>query len=397
MITIAGGVYRESCIEPHWDDIFGSAGRAAVALADTGETIALHTVRAKSLSAGIENLSAAFGIDATGPEVEEGVEFEYMHSLGTPRITPRPDAIPQYPPFEVVGDVVLRFGMLEGSARVTGGRVVYDPQSAFDPRPYHENGSSAETLAVILNRLEGRRLSGRTEPSEIVEHILDEWKADVVVLKMGGHGAMVHVRGETPVPVPSYRSENVWKIGSGDVFSAAFAYYWGKLEKPAAEAADLASRATSYYCGTRSLPLVPEDTLREVVKDAVEPRGGKVYLAAPFFNLAERWIVEEVREQLLHMEVEVFSPLHDVGVGPGDVVAKQDLAGLDDCSVVLAILNGGDAGTIFEIGYAVAKGIPVIALAQNVRPEDLKMPIGTGCRVYEDLVTAIYQTVWAEP
>lgn len=99
MITIAGGVYRESCIEPHWDDIFGSAGRAAVALVDTGETIALHTVRAKSLSAGIENLSAAFGIDATGPEVEEGVEFEYMHSLGTPRITPRPDAIPQYPPF----------------------------------------------------------------------------------------------------------------------------------------------------------------------------------------------------------------------------------------------------------------------------------------------------------
>ncbi len=215
--------------------------------------------------------------------------------------------------------------------------------------------------------------------------------------KMGGHGAMVHVRGEKPVRVPSYRSENVWKIGSGDVFSAAFAFFWGKKELPAAEAAELASRATSYYCGTRSLPLPDPAVLISEVKDAVAPRGGKVYLAAPFFNLAERWIVEEVRNQLLHMEVDVFSPLHDVGVGPGEMVAKADLAGLDNCSVVLAILNGGDAGTIFEIGYAVAKGIPVIALAQNTRAEDLKMAVGTGCRVYEDLVTAIYQTVWAEP
>lgn len=397
MITITGGVYRERCIEPHWDDVFGSAGRAAVALADYGVELSLYTYRAKALFDGIRNLEAAFGIAINGPEVQDGVEFEYIHSLGTPRITPRPDAIPEFPPFDVVGDVVLRFGMLEGTAKVAGGRVVYDPQSAFDPRPYRENGSTAEKLAVILNRLEGRRLSGLSEPSEIAYSILATWDVDVVVLKMGGHGALVLVKGEAPVSVPAYRSENVWKIGSGDVFSAAFTFFWGERELPAAEAADLASRATSYYCGTRALPLPDAESLKNLVTAAVAPRGGKVYLAAPFFNLGERWIVEEVRDQLLHMEVEVFSPLHDVGVGPGDVVAKADLAGLDECTVVLAILNGGDAGTIFEIGYAVAKGIPVIALAQNTRPEDLKMPVGSGCRVYEDLVTAIYQTVWAEP
>lgn len=397
MITITGGVYRERCIEPHWDDIFGSAGRAAAALADYGVGLSLHTYRAKTLANGIENLKAAFGITVDGPEVAEGIEFEYIHSLGTPRITPRPDAIPTQPAISVEGDVVLRFGMLEGSAKVSGKRVVYDPQSAFDPRPYRENGSTADKLAVILNRLEGRRLSGLSEPQEIAHNILAKWDVDVVVLKMGGHGALVLAKGETPVMVPAYRSENVWKIGSGDVFSAAFTYFWGEKELPAAQAADLASRGTSYYCGTRALPLPSEATLLAQITAAVSPREGKVYLAAPFFNLGERWIVEEVRDQLLHMEVAVFSPLHDVGVGPGDVVAKADLAGLDESSVVLAILNGGDAGTIFEIGYAVAKGIPVIALAQNTRPEDLKMPVGSGCRVYEDLVTAIYQTVWAEP
>lgn len=397
MITVTGGIYRERCIEPFWDDVFGSAGRAAVALSDYGVDIALHTYQGKSLSDGIENLGAAFGLTVSGPRVENGVEFDYVHSLGTPRITPRPDAIPIHSPLEVAGDVVLRFGMLEGTAKVTGRRVIYDPQSAFDPRPFSENGSKAEKLAVILNRMEGRCLTGLTNPHEVAEALQSSWGADVVVLKMGGHGALVLEKGQTSVIVPAYRSENVWKLGSGDVFSAAFTYFWGAQELPAAEGADLASRATCHYCGTRSLPLPPAAELRSMVVSAVRPRSGKVYLAAPFFNLGERWIVEEVRDQLLHLEVPVFSPLHDVGVGPGDIVAKADLAGLDECSVVLAILNGGDAGTIFEIGYAVAKGIPVVALAQNTRPEDLKMPIGSGCRVYDDLVTAIYQTIWAEP
>ena len=81
--------------------------------------------------------------------------------------------------------------------------------------------------------------------------------------------------------------------------------------------------------------------------------------------------------------------------GPASEVAAKDLEGLDSCSAVLAVLNGGDAGTIFEVGYAVAKEIPVVALAQNVRPEDLKMPDGAGCRIAEDLVSAIYHVVWS--
>lgn len=397
MITITGGVYQERCIEPYWDDVYGSAGRAAAALADFGQAIRVFTYRAKTLQNGIDNLASAFGIELRGPKVASGVEFEYVHSLGTPRITPRPDAIPCGMAIDVIGDVVLRFGMLEGSAKVTGNRVVYDPQSAFDPRPFHENGSTAEQLAVILNQFEGERLTAAMEPKEIVARIFDQWSVEIVVLKMGGRGALVAVNGGISASVPAYRSDNVWKIGSGDVFSAAFTYFWGTCKKTPAEAADLASRATSYYCGTRGLPLPGEEILRAPKFAPVKPRRGKVYLAAPFFNLGERWIVEEVRRLLIQLGMEVFSPLHDVGVGPGKVVAAADLKGLDECSVVLAILNGSDAGTIFEIGYATAQGKPVIALAQNMRPEDLKMPCGSGCRIYGDLVTAIYQTVWADP
>ena len=128
--------------------------------------------------------------------------------------------------------------------------------------------------------------------------------------------------------------------------------------------------------------------------DALTPGDGRVYLAAPFFDLGQRWIVEETRSLLLDMGVDVFSPLHDVGSGPGHLVAPQDLLGLDSANAVLAILNGADVGTVFEVGYAVAKKLPVVALAQNMRAEDLKMIEGTGGFVVEDLVSAIYHVVW---
>ena len=394
MISVAGGLYVERCIEPRWDDAYGSGGRAAAALSGAVPGIKLHTYRNTSLEDAEASLKSAYGILVDGPMAYQEIAFDYFHSLATPKITPRPDAIPRYPAFEVSDDVVLRFGMLEGDAKVSAKVAVYDPQSAFDPRPFAENGSRADELAVILNRQEARQFSGKDDPREGAAALLERNEADVVVLKMGGHGALVATR-DGQGQVPAYRSETVFKIGSGDVFSAAFTQFWALEQRSPAEAADLASRATSHYVNTHGLPIPSAKALMKMAAEPVIPGTGKIYIAAPFFNLAERWVVEEVRNQLLAMNVPVFSPLHDVGEGPGEVVAPLDLQGLDECQAVLAILNGADAGTIFEIGYAVARDIPVVGLAQNMRPEDVKMPAGSGCRIVGDLVSAIYHAVWA--
>ena len=392
MIIVAGGVYAEHCIEPFWDDVYGSAGRAAAAISRAAP-VELHTYRAEPLADGIDNLARVYGIDIRGPEVQTGVSFSYMHSLAVPRIVPRPDAVERQPAFSVEGDVVLRFGMLEGDAIVRARRAVYDPQSAFGPTAFSANGSTADALALVLNRSEARKLTGEADPNRALRRLFDVEGAAVVVLKLGGHGAMI----ATPKgveQVPAYRSDRVFKIGSGDVFSGAFALFWGHEGREPAEAADLASRAVSYYCGSRALPLPSADELLALNLEPVKPGDGLVYLASPFFDLGQRWMVEEVRSLLLEMGVKLFSPLHDVGPGPGAIVAAKDLAGLDAASAVLAILNGADVGTVFEVGYAVAKGLPVVALAQNMRAEDLKMIEGSGCTVVEDLVSAIYHVVW---
>ena len=396
MTTIVGGVYAERCLEPFWDDVYGSAGRAAAAISAAVPDIKLVTYRSPDLADGVDNLAAVYGLSISGNESPRGIAFDYMHSLADPRITPRPDAIVKQDDLVVADDVVLRFGMLEGTARVKARRAVYDPQSAFDPRPFHENGSSADEIALILNRLEGSRLTGERDPQRIMDALIGSGAAAVVVLKLGGHGALVATKNSR-TPIPAYRSDTVWKIGSGDVYSAAFTLFWAVEGRHPDEAADLASRAVAQYSGTRALPIPSAEELLSLDAKPVTPGQGRIYIAAPFFNIGELWVVEEVRQRLLDMGVAVFSPLHDVGRGPGNEVAHKDLEGLDACDAVLAVLNGGDTGTIFEIGYAVARSKPVVALAQNVRPEDLKMPEGTGCRIAEDLVTAIYQAVWSLP
>ncbi|WP_236961022.1 nucleoside 2-deoxyribosyltransferase [Methylobacterium durans] len=121
-----------------------------------------------------------------------------------------------------------------------------------------------------------------------------------------------------------------------------------------------------------------------------------IYLAGPFFDLAQRWLVEEALERLQALGAPVFSPLHEVGMGrPAQETATADLEGLDRCAAVLALLDGADPGTLFEVGYARAHGKPVVVLAERVEDLHLTMLAGSGCAVVRDLTSALYRTVWA--
>ena len=126
----------------------------------------------------------------------------------------------------------------------------------------------------------------------------------------------------------------------------------------------------------------------------VKATTGRAYLAGPFSNLAERWLVEEARVHLRSMGLEVFSPIHDVGRGAAEKVTPADLAGLARCDRVLALVDGGDTGTLFEVGYARARNVKVVALAETLTEEQQKMLLGTGCTVTSDFATGIYKTAW---
>src|SRR5208283_4768495 len=102
------------------------------------------------------------------------------------------------------------------------------------------------------------------------------------------------------------------------------------------EAAINATRAAAHYCNNPSLP-VPLN-FGDSVKPEQEFLGGiaqeesdlrpQIYLAGPFFNMMQRWMVHESRQALREQGLEVFSPFHDVGIGEAADIAPADLKGL---------------------------------------------------------------------
>lgn len=398
MITIVGGVYRERCLRPAWDNIYGSAGRAATAIARFGGQAELHSCVDSSTQVVVDARAGVEGFHLNATAAQAGVTFEYIHGLANPDIR-RGTYVKSK--LQVSAEKVLRFGMIDGTAVIGAEYAVFDPQNADGPESFRANGSEAKHLALVLNRHEANLLvpssSGLTA-QELAIALAEQENAEVIVIKMGPLGALVYDNGAIST-VPAYRTERVWKIGSGDTFAAHFALGWMDNGLSAHDAASIASVATAFYCQNQGFP--DPDLLADFKPQALQPsaryRDGyapKVYLAGPFFTLAELWMVGQARRDLLAMGLDVFSPYHDVGLGSAEDVVEKDLEGVRDCDVLFAIGDGLDSGTIYEIGYARALDKPVVFYAENESEQDKKMMEGSDCRITDDYVSAIYQTVW---
>jgi nucleoside 2-deoxyribosyltransferase len=83
-------------------------------------------------------------------------------------------------------------------------------------------------------------------------------------------------------------------------------------------------------------------------------------------------------------------------------IYERDLQKLEEADVIVAILNGPDvdSGTAFEVGYACAKGKPVVGLKTDVRVfargEELNNMLTQGvrgiARSFEELVRVLKVT-----
>lgn len=398
MLHIVGGVYREFCMHPGWREVYGSAGRAVSAIARIGGQATLHAYLDSSNAETLKIRAALEVYYLNATDVPEGASFSYHHSLSTPTIQAPSN---KYSPIRLAEDKVIRFGMIEGSAIVEADYAVYDPQNVYSPEAFHENGSKAKHLAVVLNRHEASIMSGLigATPDNMARKISVLSGADVVVIKMGARGALVY-EDNSFTQIPAFQTDHVWKIGSGDNFVAHFGYFWMEKSLPAVEAARLASKATAYYCafqGFATPKRLTEFSPSEIQLSDRYLNGYRplVYLAGPFFTLADLWLIEQARDNLREMGLMVFSPYHDVGHGSADDVVELDLKAIQECDVVFAIGDGLDSGTIYEVGYARAIGKPVIFYSENESSENKKMMLGSGCTLCNDYVTAIYKTLWA--
>ena len=95
-----------------------------------------------------------------------------------------------------------------------------------------------------------------------------------------------------------------------------------------------------------------------------------IYFAAPLFTQAEIAFNKSLADQLEAAGYEVYLPQQQCA-GTTDPIELFNicLRGLDSASMVLVILDGTDAdsGSCFEVGYAYAKGIPIVGLRTDFR------------------------------
>ncbi|MFC4872120.1 PfkB family carbohydrate kinase [Negadavirga shengliensis] len=399
-MIIVGGTYTEICFEPIWENIFGSGFRAVSLLLekDNSEEVIFHTCADSEVRAHLnyyEKIYPNLSIQCT--EIFKSPEFRYDHPLKTPSISPRPDLFSEVDiQLDVKGQNVLAFGLLEASFKIEAEKVVYDPQSPANPKTFTSTGSNANQLTYVVNYSEAKKIAGSDDLSVIKDFFFEKENCFALIIKMGAQGALLFESIKNPpTKIPVYRTNKVWPIGSGDVFSAYFALNWFEGQD-LLKSANLASMATALYCNSKDLSIYnklnsfsfPELIVQEVPN-------GQIYLAGPFFTFSERWLINEIWNILKGLGLKVFSPFHDVGHGKANDVVVKDLEGLDESEIVFAVIDGLDSGTLFEVGYAVSQGKKVIAFVQNEGEESLKMLEGSGCIIEKDLTTAIYKTYWS--
>jgi len=94
----------------------------------------------------------------------------------------------------------------------------------------------------------------------------------------------------------------------------------------------------------------------------------KVYLAGPLCTKVERENMEKIDEICKELGLRTFLPHRDCGLWKNmkdtKRIAEGDIKGFEECGLLIANLNGFgiSPGTAWEMGYAHAKGIPVIGI-----------------------------------
>ena len=309
------------------------------------------------------------------------IAFAYLHPLSCPGVAPNTSDITIEEPIIARGEVVLRFGFLEGDAVVEADRAIYDPQTIRKTVPFGANGSSGKSLALVLNEDELRASVGGKTITEAAEKIMARDNADVTVVKCGAKGAIVFEKEQNPSFVPAFRTPRVFKIGSGDIFSAVFAHYWGIEKRSAIDAAMLASRSTAAYCTSRELPIPSESTLPDYPVVSCSERG-RVSIIGAMDTLSNQWLVEEARWCLggLGLSSEVVNA----------ELGKMDISSDDIVSTLILADTLEDRGET-AIQKTQEHKLPAVVLCERI---EVPKNLGSAVQATDDFTTALFWVAW---
>lgn len=355
------------------DALLGSGGRAALALRAKIHA-QLHTFYPDD-----EAIKLNFGRDVIVHQSSSQFSFHYLHPLASPRLAGQPTQVLLQA--DVEGGEVLRFGCVEGHFKVNAQKAVYDPQGSGEL--FSANGSNAQRLAIVLNEGEAEVLSGRFEPEAGAATLVAKEGAEAVVIKRGASGCLIATACGSISHVPAFRTWKVFKIGSGDIFSAAFAYAWMTCGMTAHDAARFASSNAARYVESRNPNIHTE--FPELAPVSAEPSAMKIAVVSDQETMLDHWLASEAH-----------TALHSLGVRDVHLVdqfERKRLADtLSEMDAIVALPRSPRGMAIDAIGYGRDQSKPTHVFCDS-RSSNLIDLLGEG-RVYDDLAGCLYNAVW---
>jgi hypothetical protein len=184
--------------------------------------------------------------------------------------------------------------------------------------------------------------------------------------------------------VPAYETRAVHKVGSGDVFTATFAHYWGKAGLDAVEAAQRASLHTADYVENRLLPLKAPPPPRAPAKARDAP---KILLWSNPVSASGLWLHDEALGALEELAPGVASTWSLAQRGKGFKVELFEAA--------LLLVQNLDSVAMDFASTARHRGVAVAAYVESSTEEQRLALTAMNCMVEKDLATALYRVVWA--
>ncbi|WP_313567155.1 hypothetical protein, partial [Empedobacter sp.] len=219
MINVIGGTYREIDYDEVSIEIYGSGYRGVKFLLENDCKVNFKTVGNKDVENYLseskkvyENLT--FDI-ITYPEL---ITFKYSYALDNPTIFPNILNISKVNSINIVADNIIAFGMLDADYKIAGLKVIYDPQTSIKPNKFSDFGKAQE-LIYIVNKNEAVSIASSENIDEIRKYFFDIENVTAFIIKDGPFGATLHLPNGI-VEIPSYITDNIYKIGSGDTFTS---------------------------------------------------------------------------------------------------------------------------------------------------------------------------------
>lgn len=393
-MIVVGGTYLEECDWPAWLQLMGSGVRAAFALSQVSPGGELFTYVEEGSRADLVETMSQRGVTASVRERESPIHFYYKHPLASPEYLEPEKPHREAERWSVNGKVVLAFPMFESQITVNADRAIFEISYSGDGGAGDNDIARGDVASLALIAAEDEIPAPDGDFRGTVAKLMIEYRADLMIVRRRAGGGILF-DGEVEHDIPAYVSREWFKIGTGNVFCAMFAHYWGEKLLDPVRAADLASRASAIYAGAPAgaLPIAADGLASEM--EQFDPSAHcKVFVASPCRSMAQQWLLDQALRALWALRVDTVSP-YELGLDglprkEGDISHQ-----LDDCDAILVLAEGADIASVLAVGLARVRNLPIVVLEEEVRVSRLELWQDTKCEIARDLASAVYRAMVA--